>query len=113
MTQASHAPCILPNDYSQSWLTLAEWSINYLHGPAARYSLMFALSLRRSVLADWNRITYVSPRVWEVKDRLRTSQRLSLFDDGVVRRLLDLVDATADSPTPLFPKCACGSHRTD
>jgi hypothetical protein len=30
-----------------------------------------------------------------------------------VERLLQNIDNTADFPTPLFPNCACGSHRTD
>ena len=52
MASESRAPCGLPDDYLQRWYDLAEWSIKHQHGPAARYSLMFALTLRRSVLAD-------------------------------------------------------------
>ena len=106
-------PFVLPEDYIQRWLDLAEWSVQHQHGPAARYALMFALTLRRSALADRAHVTYVSPRVWEVKDRLLTSQRVALFEDSLMNRLLDIVDATADFPTPLFPNCACGSNRTD
>ena len=113
MASAGRTPCELPGDYQQHWRDLAEWSIKHLHGPSARYALMFALCLRRSVLADRAHITYVSPRVWEVRDRVCTSQRLSLFDDALTRVLLDTVDTTTDFPTPLFPNCACGSHRTD
>ncbi len=113
MTANTRTPCVLPEDYLQRWHDMAEWSIKHEHGPAARYALMFALTLRRSVLADRAHITYVSPRIWEVKDRLCTSQRVAIFSDGLMHKLLDLVDATADYPTPLFPHCACGSHRTD
>lgn len=113
MVPEGRAPCTLPTDYHQHWLKLAEWSCKHQHGPASRYAIMYALTLRRSALADWLHITYLSPRVWEVKDRLATSPRIALFDDDLVRRLLDIVGATADFPTPLFPHCACGSHRTD
>ena len=113
MATEGRAPCTLPNDYHKRWLELAEWSCKHQHGPASRYAIMYALTLRRSVLADRAHITYISPRVWEVKDRLVTSQRIALFDDKLVELLLDNIDNTADFPTPLFPNCACGSHRTD
>ena len=44
---------------------------------------------------------------------VRKPERVSLFDDELTHALLDAVDTTADFPTPLFPNCACGSHRTD
>ena len=113
MAPECRAPCTLPNDYHRRWIELAEWSCTHQHGPASRYAIMYALTLRRSVLADRMHITFVSPRVWEVKDRLATSQRIALFDDKLVERLLHNIDSTADFPTPLFPNCACGSHRTD
>lgn len=113
MAPEGRAPCNLPNDYHKRWIELAEWSIKHQHGPASRYALMYALTLRRSVLADRTHITSLSPRVWEVKDRLVTAPRIAIFDDKLVERLLDNVDNTADFPTPLFPNCACGSHRTD
>jgi len=106
-------PCMLPEDYCQRWEALADWSLQKQHGPAARYSLMFALTLRRSALADRAHIIYVSPRIWQVKDRLCTSERAALFDDNLIHKLLDLIDMAADFPTPLFPNCVCGSKRVD
>ena len=113
MASDGRVPCVLPTDYHKRWLELAEWSCRHQHGPASRYAIMYALTLRRSVLADRTHITYMSHRVWEVKDRLATSPRVALFDDKLVERLLDNIDNTADFPTPLFSNCACGSHRTD
>ena len=113
ITTEPRAPCVLPEDYLQRWINLAEWSVKHEHGPGARYALMFALTLRRSVLADRAHLTYVSPRVWEVKDRICTTQRVALFEDNLMKKLLDLVDATSDFPTPLFPNCACGSGNVD
>lgn len=113
MASEGRTPCVLPSDYHKRWLELAEWSCKHQHGPASRYALMYALTLRRSVLADRAHITYLSPRVWEVKDRLCTTPRIALFDDKMVEMLLGNVERTTDFPTPLFPNCACGSHRTD
>ena len=113
MSTVDRAPSVLPDDYHQRWIDLAQWSCKHQHGPSSRYALMYALTLRRSVLADRAHITYVSPRVWEVKDRLRTTSRVALFDDELMQQLLENVDVTTDFPTPLFPNCACGSHRTD
>ena len=113
MSSEGRAPCILPKEYHERWRELAEWSCQQQHGPTSRYAIMYALTLRRSVLADRAHITYVSPHVWEVKDRLVTAQRIALFDDKLVESLLNNVDRTADFPTPLFPNSPCGSHRTD
>ena len=106
-------PCVLVGDYIDRWVALAKWSLEKQHGPGARYSLMFALTLRRSALADKAHISYVSHRVWQIKDRLNTSERASLFQDELTHRLLDLVSIVVDFPTPLFPKCPCGSHNVD
>ena len=112
-SQVGSCPCLLPEDYVKRWVSLAEWSLQKQHGPGARYSLMFALTLRRSALSDRAHISYVSPRIWQVKDTIRTSERASLFADDLTHRLLDLVDITSDFPTPLFPKCVCGSQSVD
>ena len=106
-------PSVLPEGYIERWVSLGEWCLQKQHGPGARYCLMFALTLRRPALADKSHITYVSHRVWQVNDRIRTSDRVSLFEDDLTHRLLGLVDITLDFPTPLFPKCACGSGKTD
>ena len=103
MASEGRAPCTLPTDYRKRWLDLAKWSCKHEHGPASRYAIMYALTLRRSVLADRAHITFISPRVWEVQDGLVTSQRIALFDDRLVERLLHNIDNTADFPTPLFP----------
>ena len=105
--------CVLPDDYIDRWVALAKWSLEKQHGPGARYSLMFALTLRRSALADRAHIIFVSPRVWQIKDMIRISDRACLFEDDLTHRLLDLVNITWEFPTPLFPKCPCGSHSVD
>ena len=66
-------PYVLPDDYIDRWVELAKWSLEKQHGPSARYSLMFALSLRRSALADKAHIRHVSHRVWQVNDTILTS----------------------------------------
>ena len=106
-------PYVLPDDYIDRWVELAKWSLEKQHGPSARYSLMFALSLRRSALADKAHIRHVSHRVWQVNDTILTSDWVSLFEDDLTHRLLGLVDITSEFPTPLFPKCPCGSGKTD
>ena len=113
MAKLTRAPYELPADYLQNWMEFAAWSIKHSHGPGARYCVMFALALRRSTLACKTYITRISPRVWRVETRTCTTQRASLFEDHLMKSLLDTIDYTADFPTPLFPNCPCGSHRTD
>ena len=109
----SSSPCLLAEDYTERWIALADWSLQKHHGPGARYAIMFALTLRRSGLADKAHISHVSPRIWQVKDTIRTSERACIFEDDLTQRLLDLVAITSDFPTPLFPNCVCGSKNVD
>ena len=60
MASEGRAPCVLPSDYHNRWVDLAEWSCKHQHGPACRYALMYALTLRRSVLADRMHIRHLS-----------------------------------------------------
>jgi hypothetical protein len=41
------------------------------------------------------------------------SQRVSLFDDALMTKLLVTIDATAGLHCPVFPRTPCGSQSTD
>ena len=115
----NRAPCALPEDYLDRWVAMAHWAVARLHGPAARYCLMFAFALQRSALADREHIVYRAPRLWQVRqcahhrDPGFVTVRVSLLDDNLTQTLLDTVQLTSDFPTPLFPRTACGSQTVD
>ncbi len=108
---------MLPAGYLRAWVALAEWACDQRHGPAARYSVMLALTLRTPSLASRRHIAYVSPRIWEVSlfetSPDTTCQRVSLFSDALTEKLLDSIDATWGYPLRLYPGTPCGSGHTD
>ena len=108
------APSSLPSDYLARWQALAQWAIEQQHGAACRFAVMYALALRCTPGADSLHIKYVRPRVWHVaapKDV--QSQRVSLFEDNLMRSLLATIDATAGLHCPVFPRVPCGSQAAD
>jgi hypothetical protein len=108
------APSSLPDDYLARWCDLAQWAVETQHGAAARFAIMYALSLRCTPSADSQHIAYVRPRVWQVSaPKDIQTQRVSLFDDELMRKLLDTVDATAGLHCPVFARTPCGSQSAD
>ena len=108
------APSIVPSDYLARWQALAQWAVETRHGAACRFAVMYALAMRGTTSADSLHINYVRPRVWHVaapKDVL--SQRVSLFEDNLMRSLLTTIDATAGLHCPVFPRVPCGSQAAD
>jgi len=108
------APSSLPSDYLARWQALAHWAVESRHGAACRFAVMYALALRCTPSADSRHIKYVRPRVWHVaapKDV--RSQRVSLFDDELMIRLLATIDATSGLHCPVFPRVPCGSQAAD
>ena len=112
---APRTPGVFLNaDYHGRWCALAAWAVDSNHGAAARFALMYALALRRSCVADGRHVTTVRPRVWLVSMPCgAATQRVALIEDSVVLALLQVVDATADKRTPVFPRCPCGSGKSD
>ena len=114
---SAHVPCVLPVGYLRAWVDFAEWACEQQHGPAARYSVMLALTLRTSLLASRRHIACAPPRVWDVSlsgtSPDITCQRVSLFDDALTEQLLDTIDATSGYPLKLYPGTPCGSGQTD
>ena len=108
------APSTLPSDYLAKWRNLAEWAVEQQHGAACRFSVMYALALRCTPSADSHHIKYIRPRVWEVSaPRDVHTQRVSLFDDELMTRLLATIDATSGLHCPVFPRTPCGSQAAD
>ncbi len=108
------APSALPQDYLARWRELAQWALRAKHGAACRFAVMYALTLRCSASADNQHITYLRPRVWRVAaPRDVHTQRVSLFDDELMTRLLSNIDATAGLHCPVFPRAPCGSQSAD
>ena len=108
------APSSLPEDYLRRWCDLARWAVDSRHGAAARFAIMFALTLRWSPVADRHHIRYERERVWRVvAPKGVETQRVSLFGDELMRALLDTVDATAELHAPVFPRTPCGSRSAD
>ena len=108
------APSSLPSDYLARWQALAHWVVDSQHGAAARFAVMYALALRCTPSADSHHIKYIRPRVWEVSaPKDIRSQRVSLFDDELMTKLLATIDATAGLRCPVFPRTPCGSQSAD
>ena len=108
------APSTVPSDYLARWQALAQWAVEARHGAACRFAVMYALAMRGTTSADSLHINYVRPRVWHVaapKDV--QSQRVSLFEDNLMRSLLTTIDATAGLHCPVFPRVPCGSQAAD
>ena len=100
----------LPQDYHARWETLARHGLQYQHGQLCRLALMYALTLRRGAAAEEAEVRFVGPRVWEAEgSRKHRSERVALFEDDLVRDLLQMVEITSDFPKSSFPKVACGS----
>ena len=100
----------LDADYHDRWNKLATWAVNSDHGAAARFAIMFALSLRWPSVADGSRVTRIRARVWQVVMPCSAStQRVALFEDDLVIALLSTVQKTKSFPAPVFPKVPCGS----
>ena len=108
------APSSLQSDYLARWQALAQWAVEQQHGAACRFAVMYALALRCTPGADSQHITYVRPRVWDVSaPKHIRSQRVSLFDDELMTKLLATIDATAGLRCPVFPRTPCGSQSAD
>ena len=104
----------LPEDYLAKWHDLAQWAVDSQHGAAARFAVMYALALRCTPSADSRHIKFVRPRVWHVTaPRDVHTQRVSLFDDELMSRLLATIDATSGLHCPVFPRTPCGSQAAD
>jgi hypothetical protein len=102
----------LPDNYLDNWISLARWAILNKHGPAASYALMFALSLRWSVVIK--SVSYVQPRLWKVTTPKQiTTNRVSLFGDGLMNHLLQVVRETQGLKHKVFPRTPCGSENVD
>ena len=105
------APSSLPDNYLAGWLDLAHWAVNAQHGAAARFAVMYALAFRCTPSADSRHIKYLRPRVWDVSAPKDVhTQRVSLFDDELLTKLLVTIDATAGLHCPVFPRAPCGSQ---
>ena len=108
------APSSLPEDYLAKWHDLAQWAVDSQHGAAARFAVMYALALRCTPSADSRHIKCIRPRVWHVTaPRDVHTQRVSLFDDELMSRLLATIDATSGLHCPVFPRTPCGSQAAD
>lgn len=104
----------LEADYYTNWLELATFAIESNHGAAARFAIMFALSLKWPTVADGEHIEYVRPRVWLVGMPCGAkTQRASLFEDSLLEALLNTVARTAELPIPVFPRLPCGSRDSE
>ena len=104
----------LDADYHDRWIKLATWAVNSDHGAAARFAIMFALSLRWPSFADGSHVTRVRARVWQVVMPCGAStQRVALFEDDLVIALLSTVQKTKSFPAPVFPKVPCGSYESE
>ena len=100
----------LDADYHHRWRNLATWAVNSDHGAAARFAIMFALSLRWPSVADASHIAHLRHRVWRVIMPCGAStQRVALFEDDIVLALLSAVQKTMSFSAPVFPKVPCGS----
>ena len=105
---------MFPADYHGRWLSLARYGVEFRHGAACKYSLMYALTLRRSGTAADSHVKKISARIWEAEGaRKHLSEHVSLFEDSLIHKLLETIELTADFPTPAFPTTPCGSNRTD
>ena len=108
------APSVLPVDYLDRWSDLARWAVATKHGAAARFAIMFSLTLRWTPVADREHISYVRPRVWcVVAPKGVETQRVSLFEDQLMNDLLVTVEVTANFPFSVFPRTPCGSQSAD
>ena len=102
----------LPDNYFENWTSLAHWAISNKHGPAASYALMFALSLRWSCVIE--SISYIQPRIWSVTTPKQiTTHRASLFGDGLMNQLLQVIRVTHGLKHKVFPRTPCGSDCVD
>ena len=104
----------LCHSYHANWCELADWAIASTHGAAACFAIMYAFSMRWPSVADADHIKYVRPRVWNVTMPCGTeTQRVSLFVDPQVEKLLFTIGCTAELPTPVFPQVPCGSRQSE
>ena len=100
----------LPSDHHARWEELARYGLKHQHGQLCRLALMYALTLRRGAAAEAPEARYLRPHVWEAEgSRQHRSERVALFDDEMIRALLQAVEVTKDFPSPNFPRVACGS----
>ena len=75
---------------------------------------MYSLSTRFSSACDRDHTRFVRPRVWLVSaPRDAVSQRVALFDDGLMNELLDCVAKTDGWRISTFPVSPCGSQLAD
>ena len=96
------------------WLSAAAWAIDKQHGAAATFCLMFALCLQRPSFAHAHCLELLRPRVWQVTTSYGTStQKASLFDDDVMKSLLEVVSASEGLLAPVYPKAPCRSNEAD
>jgi hypothetical protein len=102
----------LPDNYFVNWTSLAHWAISNKHGPAASYALMFALSLRWSCVIE--SIFHIQPRIWSVTTPKHiATQRVSMFGDGLMNELLQVIRATRGLKHKVLPRTPCGSDCVD
>lgn len=105
---------VLPVNYLDRWSDLARWAVRSRHGAAARFSIMFSLTLRWAPVADRAHIQLLRPRVWRVVAPTGDeTQRVALFDDNLMEELLDTVEATTGLSSPVYPRTPCGSQAVD
>ena len=104
----------LGSDYLSKWGELARWAVDSCHGAAARFAIMFALALKWPTVADGDHIKYLRRRVWlvTIPSGVET-QRVALFDDGLIEELLNTVACTDGLSTPVFPRLPCGSRGSE
>ena len=106
--------CLLGHSYHSNWCELGEWAIAFRHGAAARFAIMYSFSLRWPSVADGDHLKYVRPRVWKATMPCGAeTQRVSLFEDSLVQKLLDTIFRTDEISIPVFPRVPCGSRHSE